>query len=50
MLKEKKVETVGIWETVRKCHGTIQGVRRKVDFRKMVCEETNLMKMVQSRS
>jgi hypothetical protein len=36
--------------SVRKCHVTIQEERKKVDFRKMACEETNLMKMFQSRS
>ena len=43
----------GCWymrNCVRKCHVTIQRERRKVDFRKMSCEEMNLMKMFQSRS
>jgi len=35
---------------VRKCHVTIHGERRKVDVRNMARKETNLMKMVQSRS
>ena len=35
---------------VGNCHGTVQGERRKVDFRKMACEETNLINMAESRS
>jgi hypothetical protein len=34
---------------VRKCHDAIKGERRKVNFRKMACEEKSLMKMVQRR-